>query len=83
MGRAGKRLYDQGARSRLRDGPLRLGNDDLRCFDGESLMPLPLLRRFEYRQISADLWGAFIGFECVATGPTEQAVRALVADRHR
>lgn len=46
-------------------------------------MPLPLLRRFEYRQISSDLWGAFIGFQCVATASTEQGVRALVADRHR
>lgn len=46
-------------------------------------MTLATSHRFEYRQISDDLWGAFIGFQCVATASTEQAVRALVADRHR
>lgn len=46
-------------------------------------MLVPFVRRFTYREIEPGKWGAFIGFQCVATGPTEDAVRALVADRHR
>lgn len=44
---------------------------------------LPPLRRFTFRQIAPGLWGAFIGFQCIAAAGSEEAVRALVADRHR
>lgn len=47
------------------------------------LMPIPFSRSFTYREIETGKWGAFIGFQCVATAATEEAVRALVAERHR
>lgn len=46
-------------------------------------MPIPFSRAITYRQIDANTWGAFVGFECIATGSTEQACRDLVASRHR
>lgn len=46
-------------------------------------MPSPFSRVFTFREISPGTWGAFIGFQLVAEGPNEEAVRALVADRHR
>lgn len=46
-------------------------------------MPVPSSRSFSYREIEPGKWGAFLGFQLVATGPSEEAVRALVADRHR
>lgn len=40
-------------------------------------------RQFSYRQIAPNRWGAFAGFQLVAEGPSEAAVRALVAQRQR
>lgn len=46
-------------------------------------MPTIFVRQFTYREIEPGTWGAFIGFQCVATAASEEAVRALVAERHR
>jgi hypothetical protein len=46
-------------------------------------MLVPFVRRFTYREIEPGKWGAFIGFQCVATAGTEEAVRSLVSERHR
>lgn len=44
---------------------------------------LPFVRRISYRLIKPGLWGAFVGFQCIATAGSEDAVRQLVQDRHR
>lgn len=46
-------------------------------------MLLPRSRIFVYREIEPGKWGAFVGFQLMATAATEEAVRALVAERHR
>lgn len=46
-------------------------------------MPIPFSRLFTFREIGDGKWAAFIGFELVATAGSEQAVRDLVAQRHR
>jgi len=46
-------------------------------------MPITFSRAIGYRQIDENTWGAFVGFQCIATAPTEQAVRDLVSSRHR
>ncbi|SCB30368.1 hypothetical protein GA0061101_106100 [Rhizobium lusitanum] len=46
-------------------------------------MLVPFVRRFTYREIEPGKWGAFVGFQLVATAGTEDAVRALVSERHR
>lgn len=46
-------------------------------------MPITYSRSFTFREISPGRWGAFVGFQLVAEGPSEEAVRQLVMDRHR